>query len=68
LEAQNEHPVETRGRFWTFAQLPREMLILKNYNLNKDEIEDQTLYKNSKFAQLPREIVVFAPEQHVVKQ
>jgi hypothetical protein len=41
--------------------------MLKNYNLNKDEIEDQQFVTISKCAHLPRGIVAFAPEQHVEK-
>ena len=67
MEFQNEHRVEARARFWTFAHLPRETLILKNCNENKDEIDDQKIDQISNFAHLPREIAVFAPEQNVEK-
>ena len=67
LEVQNEHRLEARARFWTFAHLPRETLILKNCNVNKDEIYDHKFDQISKFAHLPCEIVVFAPEQNVEK-
>jgi hypothetical protein len=38
--------------------------MLKNCNLNKDEIDDQKFDEKSKFEDIPREIVAFAPEQN----
>jgi hypothetical protein len=41
--------------------------MLKNSNLNKDEIDDRKFDSISKFAHVTREIVAFAREQNVEK-
>jgi hypothetical protein len=63
FEVRNEHRVEARARFWTFADLPRETLILKNGKLNNDKIHDQKFDDISKCAYFPHDITVFAPDQ-----